>query len=196
MLDAALIAAMTAQLGEPSQQNGVDHNGPADQDPSRRRKPRPAAHFPRLHVRLRQFVRNRSLARRAADRAQLAAKAQLRALRGTTVRLALHRAALDQRTLVALSHSPEREAFRPLQEGGQRLPALGAGRARREQPADRATALGSGRDPEGEAHLRLRPSHDDHSGRRGHAGRHGRASRPRHRGHGERVLLQCGRRAA
>ena len=160
--------------------------------PDRTRSGQSALH-PRLHVRLRQRLRDRGAARRAADRPQLAAEVHLRALRGAALGLALHRAALDQRALLALSHPPEREAFGRFRKVDGLLRTAPAPRGRR---ADRAHALGPDADPEGEAHLRRRPAHDDHRGRRRHAGRHGRASLLRHPLHGGRVLLQRGRRAA
>ena len=49
-----------------------------------------------LHVRLRQQLRDRGAARRAADRAQFAAALRLRALCRAAFRLALHRAARQQ----------------------------------------------------------------------------------------------------
>ena len=99
-----------------------------------------------LHVRLRQQLRDRGAAGRAADRPQLAAALRLRALCRATLRFALHRAARQQRALVALSHPAVGEALRPLRQG--RCPAVAHRAVPRGRAADRATALGSGADSE------------------------------------------------
>src|SRR3990170_8669709 len=57
--------------------------------PVRRQRPEAG----RVHVRLRQYLRDRSVAGRAADRTQLAAKGELRSLCRAALRLAFYRAA-------------------------------------------------------------------------------------------------------
>ena len=121
---------------------------------------------------------------------------RLRPLRRAALGLALHRAARHQRALLALPHPPlgastrrssRRTAVAPLEDGA--VP----GRAR---PLDRTIALGTGADPEGDAHLPHGPAHHDDGRRRQHAGRHGRARLSRHPVDGARLLLQRRRRAA
>src|SRR5262245_30914225 len=71
----------------------------------------------RLYVGLRQLVRDRGAARCAAGRAQFAAKGQVRPLRRAAVRLAVHRAAVDQPALLALSHPTHGQALGALPQG-------------------------------------------------------------------------------
>ena len=73
---------------------------------------RGGSHVPFLHARLRQRLRNREPARRAAAGPELAAALRLRALCRAAFRLALHRAARHQRALLALPHPAERQARR------------------------------------------------------------------------------------
>ena len=63
---------------------------------------------------LRQRLRDRGAARRAADRPQLAAEVRLRPLCRAAERLAVHRAAHDQRALLALPHPADRGALGPV----------------------------------------------------------------------------------
>ena len=80
-------------------------------------------HHAGLYVRLRQQFRDRGAARRAAHRPQFAAALRLRALCGAVVRLAVHRAARQQRALLALSHPPVGQAFRAFRQGRCRIVA-------------------------------------------------------------------------
>src|SRR5690348_10585480 len=65
----------------------------------------------RLHVWLWQYVRDRSVVGRTADRAQLAAEGELRALCRAALRLAVHSAAIHERALLALSHPSRCAAY-------------------------------------------------------------------------------------
>ena len=133
----------------------------------------------RLHAGLRQRLRDRGAAGRAARRAELAAAHGLRALCRAAVGLALHRAARHQRALLALPHPPLGAARAEVQEDGA-APLEDGAVARRARPPDRPAALGAGADPEGEAHLPHRHAHHDDGRRRQHAGRHGGARLSRH----------------
>ena len=73
-----------------------------------------------LPLRLRQRVRDRGAAGRAAGRPQLAAALRLRPLRRAAFRLALHRAARRQRALLALPHPPHGRELGPVPEGRSR----------------------------------------------------------------------------
>ena len=109
---------------------------------------------------------------------------------------AVHGTAGQQPALVALPHPPHRQALRPLQEdrsGTHSYRPLGAGGKR---PPDRSAALGADPDARRDTDLRERPAHHDHGRRRRDTNRHGGTCAARHRLHAERVLLQCGRRAA
>ena len=82
-----------------------------------------------------------------ADRAQLAAALRLRALRRAAVRLAVHRAARQQRALVAVSDPAVGQALRPVRQGRCRAVAHRA--VPRAGDAGLAIALGPGADPDG-----------------------------------------------
>ncbi len=145
-----------------------------------------------LHVRLRQQFRDRGVARRAADGAQLAAALRLRALCRAALRLAVHRAARQQRAFLALSDPPVGEAFRTLCQSRRRAVAHRA--VPRTRTTDRAIALGSGADPDGGQDLSAGRADHDHGRRRQYAGRHGRACLSHHQIDGRSALLQCRRR--
>src|SRR5688500_4821207 len=74
-------------------------------------------HATAISVRLRQWLRDRSLARRAPGRPQLAAEMPLWSLRRAAERLAVHSAAHHQRALLALPHPPDREPLGQVREG-------------------------------------------------------------------------------
>src|SRR5205085_9937643 len=95
-----------------------------------------------------------------ADRPQLPPEGQLRPLRRATQRLAVHGAARAEPALLALPHLAEREALRALRAARQAVDPRRT-RSRGEQLGDRPAALESDPDPEGGAHVRYRPPHDD-----------------------------------
>src|SRR5262249_58026322 len=107
----------------------------------------------RLHVGLRQLVRERGAGRRARGGAQFAAKGQVRPLRRAALRLAVHRAAVDQPALLALSHPAHGQTLGALPQDRQGVDAHRAGGAGGERFADRPTALGTDPDTTREAHL-------------------------------------------
>src|SRR5262249_45310499 len=109
-----------------------------------------------LYVGLRQLVRERGACRRAAGRAQFAAKGQVRPLRRAAVRLAVHRAAVHQPALLALPHPTHGQALGALPQDRPGVHAHRPGGAGGERPADRPAALGTDPDTGREAHLRER----------------------------------------
>ena len=163
---------------------------------SRHERCPPGRSHARLHVRIRQLVRDRGACRRAAGRAKFASKGQFWPLCRAVVGLPVHGTAGQQPALVALPHPPHRQALRPLQEdrsGTHSYRPLGAGGKR---PPDRSAALGADPDAGRDTDFRERPAHHDHGRRRRDTNRHGGTCAARHRLHAERVLLQCGWRAA
>ena len=142
-----------------------------------------------LHVRLRQQLRDRGVARRAADRAQFAAALRLWALCRAAFRLAVHGAARQQRTLLAVSDPAVGEALRTLRKSRRRAVAHRAVPRAGDPVAqlrwDPAPIPKTGDDvPAGRAD-------HDHGGRRQHPGRHGGACLPHHQIDGRSAFLQC-----
>src|SRR5215212_10677903 len=69
-----------------------------------------------IHVRLRQQFRNRSPARCAPGRTELAPEGELRPLRRTTLRFAIHRAAVHQPAHLALPDTSRGAPHRTISE--------------------------------------------------------------------------------
>ncbi len=159
----------------------------------RRREGRavPQRSYAGLHVRVRQLLRDRGAARRAADRAEFAATGQLRSLRRAIVRLALYGATVDQSALLALSNPAHREAFGPVPEDRQGADPHGAGRTRGKRPGDRATAVEPDPHPRGKTHVHDRASYHHDRRRRRDARRHGRPHGAGDRLDAGRISLQC-----
>ena len=161
--------------------NKEDHHGRRSQDRRQRRRPVFAGDAGRLHAGLRQRLRDRGAAGRAAasGRTRRSARAY-----------GLYAEQLSGSPFTAPRGTNERSwlyRIRPSVQHGTQVPQDGAAVledgavARRARPADRPAALEPGADPEGEAHLPHRHAHHDHRRRRQHPGRHGRAHLSRHR---------------
>ena len=150
----------------------------------------------RLHAGLRQRLRDRGAAGRAA------AWARTRRSAAPTGSMPSSSRARPSRRRAAPTSAPGSTASARRCSTRGRFKQIDAAlledRAvpRRARPAARPAALGPGADPEGAAHLPHRHAHHDHGGRRQHAGRHGGARLSRHPVDGERLLLQRRRRAA
>src|SRR3954447_17304641 len=74
-----------------------------------------------IHVRLRQQLRNRGPARRPSGRTELAAEGELRPLRRTTLRFAVHRPAGHQPAHLALPDTSDGAPHRAISEDRLRL---------------------------------------------------------------------------
>ena len=136
-----------------------EHGSTAD-----RRRPVRGAGPRRIPLRLRQRLRDRGAARRAADRPQLAAEVRLRALCRAAHRLALHRAARHQRALLALPHPADGART----GAGSRKADIGLWRTApcaEVETADRADALGPDPAPDERPVVRRGRAHHHHGGR-------------------------------
>ena len=176
-----------ARCGLPCKEDDHEYQHLARQD-----HPELAPHHAGLHVRLPQQFRDGGAARRIADRAQFAATLRLRALCRTAFRLAVHGAARQQRTLLAVSDQAFGKAFRTFCKSRCRAVAHRA--VPRAGDRDRAVALGSDADPENRNDVPAGRADHDHGGRRRHAGRHGSACLSHHQIDGRSAFLQCRRR--
>src|SRR5262249_6409360 len=112
-----------------------------------------------LHAGFRQRLRDRSAAGGAPRGPELAAESGLRPLRRAAIRLAVHGAARQQRTLVALPHPAVSEARAEVQ-ADVAAPLEDRTRNGRARPPDWTAALGAGADTQGAAHISRGHAHD------------------------------------
>ena len=150
----------------------------------------------RLHAGLRQRLRDRGAAGRAARRARTRRSAPPTASTPSSCRARPSRRRAAPTSAPGSTASARRCSTRRSSRRRRCRYWKTAPSTRRARPADRPAALGPGADPGGEAHLPHGHAHHDHRRRRQHAGRHGGARLSRHAVDGERLLLQRRRRAA